>query len=116
MIDFKDVSKGYGMRLLIDRLTLSTPPGSIVGVVGPNGAGKTTLLRLITGQEQPDAGTIRLGDTVRLAYIDQSRDTLDPEKTVWEEISGGEELIDLGGRKRNSRAYVSSFNFQGPDQ
>jgi len=110
-IQLEGVSKGYGDRLLIDDLTLSIPPGSIVGIIGPNGAGKTTLLRLITKQEQPDAGSIRLGDTVELAYVDQSRDTLDGEKTVWEEISGGEEQLDLGGRKRSSRAYVASFNF-----
>ena len=87
-----------------------------MGVIGPNGAGKTTFLRLITGQEQPDKGAIRIGETVHMAYVDQSRASLDPEKSIWEEISGGEELIDLGGRKRNSRAYVSSFNFMGTDQ
>ena len=116
VIQLEGVSKGYGERSLIDDLTLSIPPGSIVGVIGPNGAGKTTLLRMFTGQEQPDAGKVRLGETVSLAYVDQSRDTLDGEKTVWEEISGGEELLDLGGRKRNTRAYVASFNFLGTDQ
>jgi ATP-binding cassette ChvD family protein len=116
VIQLEGISKGYGERLLIDDLTLSIPPGSIVGVIGPNGAGKTTLLRMVTGQEQPDAGSLRLGETVSLAYVDQSRDTLDGEKTVWEEISGGEEQLDLGGRKRNSRAYVASFNFLGSDQ
>ena len=116
VIEFDGVSKGYDDRLLIDNLTLSIPPGSIVGVVGPNGAGKTTLLRLITGQEQPDGGAVRLGQTVVLGYVDQSRASLDPQKTVWEEISGGEETIDLGGRRRNSRAYVASFNFLGGDQ
>jgi len=116
VIEFDGVSKGYDDRLLIDNLTLSIPPGSIVGVVGPNGAGKTTLLRLITGQEQPDDGAVRLGQTVVLGYVDQSRASLDPQKTVWEEISGGEETIDLGGRRRNSRAYVASFNFLGGDQ
>jgi sulfate-transporting ATPase len=116
VIEFNRVSKGYENRLLIDDLNLSIPPGSIVGVIGPNGAGKTTLLRMITGQETPDSGTIRVGQTVKLAYVDQSRETLDPQKTVWEEISGGEEQIDLGGRKRNSRAYVASFNFLGSDQ
>ena len=116
VIQFEAVSKGYGERLLIDDLTASVPPGSIVGVIGPNGAGKTTLLRLVTGQEKPDSGEVRLGDTVKLAYVDQSRDTLDGEKTVWEEISRGEEQLDLGGRKRNSRAYVASFNFLGSDQ
>ncbi len=116
VIDLNGVSKGYGERLLIDNLDLSIPPGSIVGVIGPNGAGKTTFLRLITGQEQPDKGTIRIGETVTMAYVDQSRASLDSEKSIWEEISGGEEMIDLGGRKRNSRAYVSSFNFMGTDQ
>jgi sulfate-transporting ATPase len=113
VIDCKDLSKGYGERLLIEDLTANLPPG---GIVGPNGAGKTTLLRLITGQEHPDKGTIRLGETVQLAYVDQSRETLDGEKTVWEEISGGEETLTLGQRKLNSRAYVASFNFLGSDQ
>jgi sulfate-transporting ATPase len=116
VIEFKGVTKAYGDRLLIDNLSLSIPAGSLVGVIGPNGAGKSTLLRLITGQEQPTAGAVLLGETVQLAYVDQSRAALDPEKTVWEEISGGEEQIDLGGRKRNSRAYVASFNFLGADQ
>jgi len=116
VIDLHQVSKAYGDRLLIENLDLSVPPGSIVGVIGPNGAGKTTLLRLITGQEQPDAGKVRIGDTVKLAYVDQSRDTLDSEKSVWEEISAGQDQLDLGGRKRNSRAYVASFNFLGADQ
>jgi energy-dependent translational throttle protein EttA len=116
VIQLELVSKGYGERLLIDALNLSIPPGSIVGVIGPNGAGKTTLLRMVTGQEKPDAGSIRVGETVKLAYVDQSRQTLDAEKTVWEEISVGEEQLDLGGRKRSSRAYVASFNFLGPDQ
>jgi ATP-binding cassette ChvD family protein len=116
VIDFDHITKGYGERLLIDELTLSLPPGSIVGVIGPNGAGKTTLLRLITGAEQPDAGKVKIGQTVSLAYVDQSRETLDGEKTAWEEISGGEEQLNLGGRKRNSRAYVASFNFLGSDQ
>jgi sulfate-transporting ATPase len=116
VIEFNQVSKGYDNRLLIDNLDLKIPPGSIVGVIGPNGAGKTTLLRMITSQEKPDSGSINIGETVKLAYVDQSRETLDGEKTVWEEISGGEEQIDLGGRKRNSRAYVASFNFLGSDQ
>ncbi len=116
VVEMKGVSKAYGDRLLFDNLDLSFPPGSIIGVIGPNGAGKTTLLRLITGQEKPDSGSIRLGETVQLAYVDQSRDTLDAEKTVWEEISGGEEQIELAGRKRSSRAYVASFNFLGADQ
>jgi len=116
VIEFNQVSKGYDNRLLIDNLDLKIPPGSIVGVIGPNGAGKTTLLRMITSQEKSDSGSINIGETVKLAYVDQSRETLDGEKTVWEEISGGEEQIDLGGRKRNSRAYVASFNFLGSDQ
>ncbi len=116
VIELNKVSKSYGEHLLIDDLDLSIPPGSIVGVIGPNGAGKTTLLRLITGQEQPDKGSLRIGETVQMAYVDQSRASLDADKNVWEEISGGEELFDLGGRKRNSRAYVSSFNFLGSDQ
>jgi ATP-binding cassette ChvD family protein len=116
VIDFDKLSKGYGERLLIDDLTASLPPGSIVGVIGPNGAGKTTLLRMITGQEQPDAGVVRVGQTVDLAYVDQSRQTLDDEKSVWEEISGGADQIQLGERKMNSRAYVASFNFLGVDQ
>jgi sulfate-transporting ATPase len=116
VIDMKAVSKAYGDRLLIDNLDLSIPAGSIVGVIGPNGAGKTTLLRLITGQEKADSGEILIGKTVKMTYLDQSRATLNSENSVWEEISGGEELLDLGGRKRNSRAYVSAFNFLGPDQ
>ncbi len=116
VIDFQHVSKAYGERLLIDDLNLSLPPGSIIGVIGPNGAGKTTLLRLITSQEQPDAGQIKIGQTVQMAYVDQSRATLDGEKTVWEEISSGEETLTLGNRKINSRAYVASFNFLGADQ
>ena len=116
VIKCEGVSKGYDERLLIDNLDLSIPPGSVVGVIGANGAGKTTLLRLVTGQEQPDAGRVRIGETVQLAYVDQSRDTLNPEKTVWDEISGGQDELDLGGRKRNSRAYVASFNFLGSDQ
>jgi ATP-binding cassette ChvD family protein len=116
VIEFENLSKGYGERLLIDNLSASIPPGSIVGVIGPNGAGKTTLLRMITGQEQPDAGEVRVGQTVQLAYVDQSRETLDPENSVWEEISGGADYIQLGERKMNSRAYVASFNFLGADQ
>ncbi len=116
VIELKGVSKSYSDRLLIDNLNLAIPAGSIVGVIGPNGAGKTTLLRMVTGQEQPDSGTIRIGETVKLAYVDQSRETLEAEKTVWEEISGGEDFLELGGRKRNSRAYVASFNFLGSDQ
>jgi ATP-binding cassette ChvD family protein len=108
--------KGYGDRLLIDDLSFDLPRGGIVGVIGPNGAGKTTLIRMITGQEQPDSGSLRLGDTVELAYVDQSRADLDPNKTVWEEISGGADQITLGVRSVNSRAYVAGFNFKGTDQ
>jgi ATP-binding cassette ChvD family protein len=110
------VSKSFGGRPLIRDMTFSLPPGGIVGVIGPNGAGKTTTFRMITGQEQPDGGTIRIGDTVELAYVDQSRDDLDPNKTVWEEISGGHDRIQVGPREMASRAYVASFNFKGADQ
>jgi sulfate-transporting ATPase len=116
VIDLDALSKGYAEKLLIDNLNLSIPPGSIVGIIGPNGAGKTTLLRLITGQEHPDQGSVTIGETVQLAYVDQARDTLDDDKTVWEEISQGEETLTLGNRKMNSRAYVASFNFHGTDQ
>ena len=116
VIDFKGVTKSYGDHLLLENIDISIPAGSIVGVIGPNGAGKTTMLRLITGQEQPDNGTIEIGQSVKITYLDQSRASLDPEKNVWEEISDGEEILDLGGHKRNSRAYVSAFNFQGADQ
>ena len=116
VIKFERVSKGYSDRLLIDDFTHSLPPGSIVGVIGPNGAGKTTLLRMITGAEKPDSGSVTLGETVKLAYVDQSRDTLQGEKTVWEEISGGRDTLTLGNRTMNSRAYVASFNFLGTDQ
>ena len=116
VIEAKKVSKAYDDKLLIDNMTFQLPSGCIVGVIGPNGAGKTTLMRMITSQEKPDNGTFKIGDTVQLAYVDQSRDTLNAEKNVWEEISGGEELITLGTRKMNSRAYVASFNFLGTDQ
>ena len=116
VVEADGVSKGFGDKLLFEDLSFSLPPGGIVGVIGPNGAGKTTLFRMITGQEQPDAGTLRLGDTVQLAYVDQSRDALDPDKTVWEEISGGYEQIKVGDREMNSRAYTSGFNFKGSDQ
>ncbi|MFH2104179.1 MAG: energy-dependent translational throttle protein EttA [Chloroflexota bacterium] len=115
VIDFEAVTKGYGERLLLEEFSARLPPGAIVGGIGPNGAGKTTLLRMITGQEEPDSGSIRIGDTVKMAYADQSR-TLDPEKSVYEEISQGAEMLDLGGRKVNARAYCSSFNFLGSDQ
>jgi ATPase subunit of ABC transporter with duplicated ATPase domains len=116
VIDLNGVSKAYGDKLLIDNLDLSFPPGSIIGIIGPNGAGKTTLLRLITSQEQADRGEISVGDTVTLAYVDQARDALNNDKTVWEEISSGDELLTLGERRMNSRAYVASFNFHGTDQ
>ncbi|TVR06074.1 MAG: energy-dependent translational throttle protein EttA [Salinarimonadaceae bacterium] len=116
VIDFDNLKKGYGDKLLIDGLSFKLPPGGIVGVIGPNGAGKTTLFRMITGQEQPDEGTIEIGETVQLGYVDQSRDALDANKTVWEEISGGGEIIYLGKREMNSRAYCSAFNFKGADQ
>ncbi|HEY3415531.1 MAG TPA: energy-dependent translational throttle protein EttA, partial [Armatimonadota bacterium] len=116
VIELKGVSKAFGENILIDNLDLSIPPGSIVGVIGPNGAGKTTLLKLITGVEQPDAGTVTIGKTVQLAYVDQSRDTLNGENSVWQEISGGMDILNLGGRELNSRAYVASFNFPGTEQ
>jgi ATPase subunit of ABC transporter with duplicated ATPase domains len=116
VVEANGVKKGYGDRVLIDDLSFSLPPAGIVGVIGPNGAGKTTLMRMITGEEQPDEGTLKLGDTVELAYVDQSRDALDPDKTVWEEISGGVDQIKLGERTINSRAYVAGFNFKGTDQ
>jgi ATP-binding cassette ChvD family protein len=116
VIETEDLRKGFGDRLLIEDLSFSLPPAGIVGVIGPNGAGKTTLFRMIVGQEQPDAGALRLGDTVQLAYVDQSRDALDGEKTVWEEISEGYEHIKVGEREVNSRQYVANFNFRGSDQ
>jgi ATP-binding cassette ChvD family protein len=116
VIDADGVRKGFGDRLLVDDLTFSLPPAGIVGVVGPNGAGKTTLFRMIAGEEQPDDGTLRIGDTVELAYVDQSRGDLDPANTVWKEISGNHDTIELGRREVNSRQYVSWFNFKGSDQ
>ncbi len=116
VVEADGLRKAYGARVLIDELSFKLPRGGIVGVIGPNGAGKTTLLRMITGQEQPDAGTLRIGDTVQLAYVDQSRGALDGSKTVWEEISGGIDQIKLGDRSVNSRAYVAGFNFKGTDQ
>jgi len=116
VIELNGVSKGYDDKLLIDNLTASFPPGAIVGMIGPNGAGKTTLLKLITGVEQPDSGTITIGQTVELAYVEQSRETLNGDNTVWEEISGGNETFTFGPRTLNTRAYVSSFNFLGTDQ
>jgi len=116
VIEIKDLKKGYGDNLLIDGLTFDLPPGGIVGVIGPNGAGKSTFFRMLTGQEQPDAGEITYGDTVKLSYVDQSRDALSDSKTVWEEISDGQDIIKLGDAEVNSRAYCSSFNFKGGDQ
>lgn len=110
------ISKGFGDRLLIDDLSFKLPPGGIVGVIGPNGAGKTTLFRMLTGQEKPDSGMLKIGETVVMGYVDQSRDTLDPNKTVWEEISGGTDIVELGKITMPSRAYVGSFNFKGSDQ
>ncbi len=116
VIQFENVKKGFGDTLLVDDLTFALPAGGIIGVVGPNGAGKTTLFRMITGQQQPDAGSIRIGETVKLTYVDQSRDVLDPDKTIFEMISDGRENIQLGTREMNARAYVSRFNFSGTDQ
>jgi ATPase subunit of ABC transporter with duplicated ATPase domains len=116
VVEARDVRKGYDDLLLIDDMDFTLPRGGIVGVIGPNGAGKTTLFRMLTGQESADAGTLRIGETVQIGYVDQSREALNPDKTVWEEISGGEEEILLGKRKVNSRAYVSWFNFKGRDQ
>lgn len=116
VISAQGLGKGFAERLLIDDLSFNLPPGGIVGVIGPNGAGKSTLFRMITGQETPDCGNITLGDTVKLGYVDQSRDALDPAKTVWEEVSEGNEIIKLGKREMNSRAYVGAFNFKGGDQ
>src|SRR5436190_795303 len=116
VIEVQNLRKGFGDKLLIDELTFSLPPAGIVGVIGPNGAGKTTLFKMITGEERPDDGKLELGDTVELSYVDQSRDALDPQKTVWEEISDGKEHIQLGEREVASRAYVAGFNFKGSDQ
>ena len=116
VITAEHVSKGFGDRLVIEALDFRLPPGGIVGIIGPNGAGKTTLLRMITAQDAADGGNIRIGDTVKLGYVDQSRDTLSPDNTVWREISGGQDEIDLGRRKIASRAYCALFNFRGSDQ
>jgi len=116
VIEFDDLSKAYGDKLLVDHLSFKLPPGGIVGVIGPNGAGKTTLFRMITGQEKPDSGKIEIGPSVKLGYVDQSRDALDDKKTVWEEVSGGNDVIYLGKREMNSRGYCSAFNFKGGDQ
>ena len=116
VVEARDLRKGYGDLMLIDEMNITLPRGGIVGVIGPNGAGKTTLFRMLVGQEKPDAGTLKIGETVQIGYVDQSRDSLNPDKTVWEEISGGEDEIALGKKKFNSRAYVSWFNFKGRDQ
>ncbi len=116
VLEAKELSKAFGDKLLFENLSFNLPAGGIVGIIGPNGAGKTTLMRIITGQEQPDSGTFRLGETVKLGYVDQSRDELDDTKTVWQEISEGKDILTLGKREINSRAYVSQFNFKGPDQ
>ncbi len=116
VIEIEGLNKGFGDTLLIENLSFKLPAGGIVGVIGPNGAGKTTLFRMLTGHEEPDSGSIRIGDTVKLGYVDQSRDSLDPNKTVWEEISGGAEVVRLGKFDANTRAYCSSFNFRGSDQ
>jgi ATPase subunit of ABC transporter with duplicated ATPase domains len=116
VIEVEGLKKAMGDKLLIEDLSFSLPPGGIVGVIGPNGAGKSTLFKMLTGQEQPDEGTVEYGDTVELSYVDQSRDALDPNATVWEEISDGGEIIQLGDAQMNSRAYCSAFNFKGGDQ
>jgi ATPase subunit of ABC transporter with duplicated ATPase domains len=116
VIEAEGIKKSFGDRLLVDNLTFRLPPGGIVGVIGPNGAGKTTLFRMLTGQETPDVGKLRIGETVQLGYVDQSRDSLDPQKTIYQEISGGHDTLEMGGRKVNARAYVARFNFKGPDQ
>jgi len=116
VVEANKLTKGFGDRVLIDNLDFRLPPGGIVGIIGPNGAGKTTLFRMITGEEQPDSGTLRVGDTVELGYVDQNRDALEADKTVFEEISGGHDTLEMGGRKIAARAYVARFNFQGQDQ
>ncbi len=116
VIDAENILKAYGDNILVEDMTFAIPPGAIVGIIGPNGAGKTTLFKMITGQESPDKGTIKIGETVKLAYVDQSRSVLNPEKTIWEQISGGEDVIMMGNRQINSRAYVAQFNFSGGDQ
>ena len=116
VLEAENLRKGFGDNLLIEDLDFKLPPGGIVGVIGPNGAGKSTLFKMILGQEEPDAGSLRVGDTVKFGYVDQSRNKLDDSKNVWEEISGGTDVIDLGGIEVNSRAYVGAFNFKGSDQ
>jgi ATP-binding cassette ChvD family protein len=116
VIEADNITKAYGDRILVEGITFTLPPGGIIGIIGPNGAGKTTLFRMITGQETPDSGTIRIGETVKLAYVDQSRDVLDPNRSIWEAISDGQDTVQLGNREINSRAYVGRFNFSGADQ
>ena len=116
VIEANNISKAYGDKVLIENLSFKIPKGAIVGIIGPNGAGKTTLFRMITGQEKPDSGEIRLGETVDLGYVDQGRDELDPNKNVWEKISDGLDIIELGKKEMPSRAYVGQFNFKGSDQ
>jgi ATP-binding cassette ChvD family protein len=116
VLEGENLTKGFGEKLLIDDLSFTLPPGGIVGVIGPNGAGKTTLFKMLTGGETPDSGALRVGDTAVMGYVDQSRDTLADDKTVWEEISGGNDILELGSREMNSRAYVGAFNFRGGDQ
>ena len=116
MLEVSNLRKSYGDRLLIDSLSFSIPKGAIVGIIGPNGAGKSTLFRMISGQEQPDSGTITLGETVKLASVDQFRDSMDNSKTVWEEVSGGLDIMKIGNTEMPSRAYVGRFNFKGVDQ
>ena len=116
MIEAEGLGKSFGDRLLIENLNFKLPPGGIVGVIGPNGAGKSTLFKMITGLEQPDEGKLKIGETVKLGYVDQSRDTLDPNKSVWEEVSGGTDVLYIGKRAVPSRAYVGAFNFKGSDQ
>jgi ATPase subunit of ABC transporter with duplicated ATPase domains len=116
VIDVENLNKAYGENILIDNLTFSIPPGAVVGIIGPNGAGKTTLFRMVTGSENPDKGNIKIGSTVKMSYVDQTRDALDPEKSIWQLISNGEDTIMLGNRQVNSRAYVAQFNFSGADQ
>src|SRR5512147_2413150 len=116
VIEFSDVTKGFGDRLLVDRLSFKVPPGAIVGIIGPNGAGKSTLFRMITGKQDPDSGTVKLGPTVKLAFVDQSREALENEKTVWEAVSGGQDVLTVGKFEMPSRAYLGRFNFKGGDQ
>src|SRR6185437_9109212 len=116
VIEADNLAKGYGDRLLYENVNFKLPPGGIVGVIGPNGAGKTTLFRMLTGQEKPDSGVLRVGPTVQMGYVDQSRDALNPNKNVWEEISGGTDILEFGKTKVKSRAYVGAFAFKGGDQ